>query len=272
MASKLAFLFLTRGDVNQPAVWTRFFEEADASKYSVYVHAKEAEEIRTPFLAQADQLEPIPTARGDISLVRATILLIQAALEDPENEYFILASESCIPIRTFGEVYDEITKSGASWFGIHKDDEITTMRYRRLKERDFVPRERFYKHDQWFVLTREAAEAVVKNDYTEVFANVFAADEHYFTTVLAKEGYPVEEKMLRRAPTFVNWDEKEAVYARMDDPDKQFYRGVVTTFRPKNYDVLTESDVEAARAKGCLFFRKVSASCDCGVVLEKIKV
>ena len=269
MAPKLAFLFLTRGDVTQPELWNRYFEGGDPSQLSVYVHAKEPDEVRSKFLKGHCLEETIPTARGDVALVRATLLLLKAAMEDPANEYFVLVSETCIPIQTFEHSYRSITDSGKSWINYHMDTAPQTeIRFRRLKESDFLPRSQFFKHDQWLVLHRDAAEAVLKQDYTELFTNIFAADEHYFTSVLLKQGFPLEERVVQRPLTFVNWDDLESVYVLDIEPGKKFYKNVVTTFRPKTYSFLPPEDLEKARAMGSLFFRKVSASCDCSSVLN----
>jgi hypothetical protein len=98
-------------------------------------------------------------------------------------------------------------------------------------------------HPQWWLLNREAAEALVDEDFTRYFTEVFACDEVYFATVLRMKGYPVEDRVLRRDFTKVNWDSGD-------------------TAHPKTFETLTASDVANLVTSGCFLGRKFATECN----------
>ncbi|MBV8633326.1 MAG: hypothetical protein JO002_02445 [Burkholderiaceae bacterium] len=55
-------------------------------------------------------LKPVQTAWGDWSLVAASFLLMQAALEDPHVTHFQLLSEACLPVRPLAEFEDYLRR------------------------------------------------------------------------------------------------------------------------------------------------------------------
>ncbi|KAK7259389.1 hypothetical protein RIF29_24996 [Crotalaria pallida] len=47
-----------------------------------------------------------PVAWGKFSMVEAEKRLLARALLDPDNQHFVLLSESCVPVRHFEYVYN----------------------------------------------------------------------------------------------------------------------------------------------------------------------
>ena len=259
---KVAFLFLTRGDVNQPRLWSGFFQAACPDDYSVYCHPKFPSSVVSPFLCRGIVPNPIATNYGHISLVRATMSMLEQAVRNDSNALFVLVSESCIPLFTLPIVRRSLLEINKSmiWYGVPPDhDEEAGRRYASLKPPSFVSRDRFYKQSQWMCLDRAAAEFVLKSDFTSDFEDMFAPDEHYFINVLQREGYPVQERVLSRPMTFVNWRDYESAQVPEDIVDgKIVYREEI---RPRMYEVVTQEDLAGARRIGDLFFRKVSPTC-----------
>jgi len=106
---KLAFLFLMRGGHNQPELWREFLD-GQANDYSVYLHAKRPRCVGDRFWRQALIKQRYATRWGDISLVKATLALMNAALADPRNDKLILLSESCVPIKPFTTVRNTLLR------------------------------------------------------------------------------------------------------------------------------------------------------------------
>jgi len=65
-------------------------------------------------------------------------------------------------------------------------------------------------HQQWWLLDRAAAKIVTRNDSTKNFEGIFASDEGYFGTVLAMEGYPVDDLVYDENVTWTHWEKLEA--------------------------------------------------------------
>ena len=263
---KLAFLFLTRNNLNQEELWQRFFESGSSNQFSVYCHPKNPDEVTSTLLRQAIISHLIATAHGDISLVRATRLLLSEARSDPLNEYFLLLSESCIPLYPFSAIYQAVTLKPISYIGWwNSPGQETTDRWSTLPA-GFIPRDRFFKQHQWMILHRDAVDAILASDYTPAFERMHVPDEHYFISSLLKDDYDVERKVTRAITTFVNWQEPEVEGGVYEDG--RLVRAKV--IRPKTYEILEENILETARKMGCLFFRKVSTSCDCSRVLQAL--
>jgi hypothetical protein len=100
---KLALLFLTRGDVCHPEIWSEFVDDADGEVVA-FSHAKNREEAEKGFLVGSAITDWHDTAWGDISLVRAMLSLLRAAMADESITHFAFASETCVPVRPWAEI------------------------------------------------------------------------------------------------------------------------------------------------------------------------
>jgi hypothetical protein len=257
---KIAFLFLTRGDVNQPKLWDAFIDGVPKEEYSVYCHPKFQRSLVSKMLKGKAIPPQIETKHGHISLVSATILLMQEAIKDPENTHFILLSESCIPLYTFSGLKDRLITIGKSVFGYQDLRDLETEnRYNAMTVPDFLTRDQFFKQSQWMCLHREAVELILSVDYVNIFQKVYAPDEHYFISVLVKEGYPMDEKVENNYMTFVNWTEAVRRFIPQTIKDGEILYS--SEIRPKTYHQISTDQLEAARRHGFLFFRKVSEDC-----------
>ncbi len=243
--AKVAFLFLTIGDLNQAQVWSEYFAGNEAM-ISRYAHVKFPQRVQTPWLTEAIISEQVETEWGKISLVQATLALLRAALADQNNEWFVLASDSCAPIRPFCQMRRELGFDGRSRIFWESHAEVAAHHQDKAKRiqglRSITPMYvRF--HPQWWLLNREAATAAVEDDFTAHFANVPAPDEMYFGTVLRMKGYPLDERVLKRDITKVSWTGANSPH-------------------PVTFSKLTRSQVADFASSECYFARKFSPGCN----------
>ena len=259
---KLAFLFLTGDDHNQGQLWEAFFKGAQPEKYSIFCHPKFPDRITQPFLKNNIIPELIETEHAGISLVRATRLLLASALQDPQNDGFILLSESCIPLFDFNQIHDALEQTGKSIisYNLNTKNIETFLRWDRLKNKSFAPSDKFAKQHQWMYLRRELAEIILKHDHTDIFEDVYASDEHYFINLLINLNLPLEDMVSNRQVTFVNWQDSESKNVIKQNSSGESY--TMRIIRPKIYQQLSPEDILAAKKKGMFFFRKVSKTCD----------
>jgi hypothetical protein len=257
---KIAYMFLTRGDVYQPKLWDSYFEGVPKNEYSVYCHPKFSRALLSKTLSGKAIKTAIPTNQGDITVVEATILLMREAIKDPENKYFCLCSESCIPVQTFPALKEMVTEVGKSWIGYELvNEEEPDRRYGQLRDPNFLPRDKFLKQAQWMCLERDAVEFFLSNDYIEPFRDMFAVDEHYFICSMVKGGYPIEEKVENRFTTHVKWSEEDAKRVPIGFKDGQL--DYDWQIRPKTYHTLRAQELLTAREYGFLFMRKIAEDC-----------
>lgn len=263
---KIAFCFLTRADLLQPRPWVRFFAAADRSRFNIYCHPKSPEAIADGPLRGSVIANRVPTRHGGVSIVAATLNLFSAALRaDPDNSWFVLLSESAVPIRPFAEVLEDCSRLGSASAIKYRRPAPGSEHEKRLLRlpRPDIFRGVWFHHDQWIVLSRRHVALLRDGARLQEFQKVFAPDEHFFMSALVGlKGVPAAEIRNRRT-TFVNWTDREV--RQRAEPDTG---AAARTTHPKTYETITAADIEQARADGCWFFRKVSAACDCTPVLN----
>lgn len=201
---KLALLFLTRGDVNHPKIWEEWIAQSP-DDVRVFSHSENLENITSDVLSgtQIDQQED--TAWGDISLVRATVALLKAALEDETITHFALVSESCVPVRPLGEVLRRLYFDPRPQFN-PLPFEKSPKRFRvKVAKINSLPSELWRFHSQWILFDRTTAILSTRNDYTSLMESMMAPDETYFGTVLHMEGYPLDDFVFSEKLTWTHW-------------------------------------------------------------------
>ena len=236
---KLAHLFLVRASLHHEALWEEFFSEA-GDAFSIYVHPKWPENVTTGLFRNRFVPGRRPTEYGRISIVQAELCLLRASLGDAANQFFLLHSESCIPLRPFSAVYREVFALGTSWFSYHRG---SMSRYRQIDAR-LVPEKHFYKASQFFCLSRRHAEFILANGDLTAWKNATFAEEHFLPTVLSMHGRLGE--CARRALTFADWSvsRRESVSS------------------PTTFHRLLPGDAAMLEACDCLFARKFAADSD----------
>lgn len=201
---KLGMLFLTREDVNHPQIWREFVSDSGGD-VRVFCHAKGRAVADQGFLRGFSIDEWHDTNWGEISLVRAMIGLLKAALKDESLTHFAFASESCVPVKPWSEIRRRLRIDPRSMMGFDDGNTMGQVHQGRLAKIDDLPRRDWRAHSQWVLLDREAARCVVEDDFTQRFSGIVAADEHYFGSVMSLRGYPDWEKVNRQDPTWVKW-------------------------------------------------------------------
>jgi len=187
--AKIAFMFLTIEDLNQPSLIYNFLKDG-SDRCTMYAHSKNIKNIDQEFLLQAQVPDNVDTEWGKVGLVKATLSLLREALKDETNKYFVLLSESCVPLYSFHNIYEKIMSlNGKSWVQkIVTNKTKTQIKHNTLKEPELLGMKKlkdFHLCSQWMLLSRKHAEIAVANDYTDtVFREGHIPDECYFINVL----------------------------------------------------------------------------------------
>jgi hypothetical protein len=211
MPEKIAFMFLTRGEVNNVNVWEKYFQDADSSKYRIVIHPKNPLLLTSNLWANSTILKPIPTAWGTISLVKATIHLLQTAITDPSVTKFILLSEFCLPTTNFNSMYSTIMSetnlSRINWnMGKNMD------RYSIIKSYLNMPAHNWAKQSQWMCLDRKHVTMLLSPMNTNILNQQLkdymycpAPDEHFFINNLLYTIRINNNEIINHPITFVDW-------------------------------------------------------------------
>ncbi|GER36172.1 Core-2/I-branching beta-1,6-N-acetylglucosaminyltransferase family protein [Striga asiatica] len=111
---KIAFLFLTPGALPFERLWDKFFQGHEG-RFSVYVHASKDKPVHFSRYFINREIRSSKVAWGKISMVDAERRLLANALKDPDNQHFVLLSDSCIPLRNFDYVYNYLMYTNVSF-------------------------------------------------------------------------------------------------------------------------------------------------------------
>ncbi|KAM6554460.1 hypothetical protein CsatB_015222 [Cannabis sativa] len=180
---KIAFMFMTPSSLPFEKLWDKFFSGHE-DRFSVYVHAsKESPTHVSPHFVGRD-------IRSD----KAEKRLLGNALLDPDNEHFILLSDSCVPVHNFDYVYNYLIFTNVSFVdcfvdpGPHGNGRYSEHMLPEVVKQDFR------KGSQWFSLKRQHAIIVMADSLYHRKFKLFCrpnmngrncySDEHYLQTFL----------------------------------------------------------------------------------------
>lgn len=140
--SKVAFMFLTPGTLPFERLWEKFFEGHEG-RYTIYVHAsREKPEHASPLFIDRD-IRSEKVVWGKISMVDAERRLLANALEDVDNQHFVLLSDSCVPLHNFDYVYNYLIGTNISFIdsfydpGPHGNFRYSKHMLPEVRESDF---------------------------------------------------------------------------------------------------------------------------------------
>jgi hypothetical protein len=178
---KIAFLFLTKGDLNYPNIWEKYFSN-NYDKINIYNHPKNTNDVKS-FLKKYIIKNRVETKWGNISIVKAmSELLLEAFTSDGSNEYFVFRSESCLPLKNFNKFYNFIIKKNKSIVSLGNESGQHDSRFKYLKhiDKEGITKKNFYKGETWTILTRKHVRTILCqiSNYLHIFKDVYVPEEH----------------------------------------------------------------------------------------------
>jgi len=201
---KLAFLFLTKGDVRYPKIWETYFK--NQTNYNCYIHPKDKTLVKS-FLKDHIVSNLVETKWGDSSLINAMNSLLEEAIKNGENQKFIFLSESCLPIKNFDQLYLYLEELNKSVFSLGNGMGEHYQRMKKLYQPYTIGlhKKNFYKSELWSILNRRHVTTILNNKaiFFPVFERVKAPEEHFnVSLILIKHG---NNSFVDRRTTFVDW-------------------------------------------------------------------
>ncbi|ONK69498.1 uncharacterized protein A4U43_C05F23570 [Asparagus officinalis] len=190
---KIAFMFLTPGSLPFEKLWEKFLLGHE-ERFSIYVHASKEKPVHESSLFIGRDIRSDKVSWGKISMVDAERRLLANALEDADNQHFVLLSDSCVPLHNFDYVYSYLMETNISFIdcfedpGPHGSGRYTEHMLPEIERKDWR------KGAQWFSVKRQHALLITADSlyYTkfkhyckpgmEGHRNCYA-DEHYLPTL-----------------------------------------------------------------------------------------
>ena len=260
--NKIAFIFLTIGDIKQIKIWMQFLK-GNEDKYNIYVHPKYPNQINSVFKKYIIN-KNISTSWGDISLVDATNLLIEEALKDPFNKKIILVSDSCIPIKKFNYIYNIVLFDHKSWFNYYKPSSYnggSREHIRRLLDLNYKIRKKTYITDQWMILDRKHALLLARNKHLIVFFRKprLFPDEMYYITLLHMIYSNIKDELKFKMSNYQEYQKHNKItYAKWYDPTLNKFEKL----HPIEFNIMNKEDILNLKHSRALFARKFSINSD----------
>ncbi|XP_058068454.1 glycosyltransferase BC10-like [Magnolia sinica] len=219
---KVAFMFLTRGPLPLSPLWERFLKGHEAL-YSIYIHSLPSyhPDFSSTSVFYRRQIPSKVTEWGQMSMCDAERRLLANALLDISNEWFVLLSESCIPLFNFSIIYTYFLRSRHSFVGAFDDPSPHGRGRYNPRMAPEVNITEWRKGAQWFTVNQKIAVSMVRDTkfypkFKEFCRPGCYVDEHYFPTMLT-----IEEPRLiaNRSVTWVDWSRGGAHPATFGKPD-----------------------------------------------------
>uniref|UniRef100_A0A7N0UXE3 Core-2/I-branching beta-1,6-N-acetylglucosaminyltransferase family protein n=1 Tax=Kalanchoe fedtschenkoi TaxID=63787 RepID=A0A7N0UXE3_KALFE len=144
---------------------------------------------------------------GRMSMCEAEKRLLANALLDISNEWFVLLSESCIPLYNMSTVYSYISQSSHSFMGSYDEPGPYGRGRYDWHMAPEVNITDWRKGSQWFEVDRKLAlDMVIDTTYYPKFRDFCRpacyVDEHYFPTMLTIRS---PNLLANRSFTYVDW-------------------------------------------------------------------
>ncbi|CAN8325954.1 unnamed protein product [Cochlearia groenlandica] len=213
--SKIAFLFLTPGTLPFEKLWDEFFKGHEG-KFSIYIHPSKERPVHISRHFSGREVHSDEVTWGRISVIDAEKRLLVNALEDPDNQHFVLLSESCIPLHTFDYTYRYLLHSNVSFIESFVDPGPHGTGRHMEHMLPEIAREEFRKGAQWFTMKRQHAIIVMADSlYYSRFREYCGpgieagknciADEHYLPTFFSM----IDPMGISNwSVTYVDWSER----------------------------------------------------------------
>ncbi|KAL8208650.1 hypothetical protein R6Q57_008062 [Mikania cordata] len=212
---KIAFMFLSVGSLPFEKLWDKFFQGHEG-RFSIHIHASKEKPVHKSSYFVNREIHSDKVEWGTISMIDAEKRLLANALKDPDNQHFVLLSDSCVPLRDFDYVYNYLMYTNISFIDSFSDPgPHGSGRYSEhmLPE---VEKKFFRKGAQWFTMKRQHAVVVMADSlYYSKFRNFCKpgmdgvncyADEHYLPTFFHMHD---PNGIANWSVTHVDWSERK---------------------------------------------------------------
>ncbi|KAK8977292.1 hypothetical protein V6N11_021377 [Hibiscus sabdariffa] len=182
---KIAFLFLTTGMLHFEPLWDKFFSVLKRKEGK-----KKKKLLKDGRCLLRSRLMQV--VWGKIPMIDIERRLLAHSLLDPDNQQFVLLSDSCIPLHNFDYVYNYLMLTNVSFIDCFVDHgPHGTGRYSE-RMRPEVEKNAFQKGSQWFTMKRQHALIVMADNlYYRKFKN--------YCKMIDPDG------IANRSVTYVDW-------------------------------------------------------------------
>ena len=245
---KIAFCFLIYDVINHEDIWNIFFNNVDKNKYNIYIHYKYNKPLK--HFEKYKLNNCIETKYENQTIPLAYNILFREAFKDLDNYKFQIMSGSCIPMKSFDYIYNQLTLDNYGYFNVCPQSQCFPNCNYLL---NVIDKQFISKSHNWFVLNRNLVENLCFDDdfINKHYSSIYAPAEYFYYTfikILNLENEIITtQNVANDATTFTNW-------AGMD------YKYPVSN-GIKNYSSISEDELLYLLNSKCLYGRKFNIEC-----------
>lgn len=257
-------MFLTIGQIYNEDLWQKYFECANETYYNIYIHPQNPYEIQNDFFKKNIIPELIEVKWGNIWI--GFMQLLKEAYKNDKNTHFLWLSDSCIPVKSLKDIYENIQKNQKSRLNIFREKSVDrgewTIFPRCNKLLENIEKKHIGKNHAWCLLSREHVKMLI-NDIEYINDTILnhiknnAPEEHipyiYFSIKNKLDEFNIiDEDNTINCTTFTLWMYDDYLYK----DNKDFWN--TFTYHEINRN---ELDYLMSRDTGCFFARKFIKNC-----------
>jgi len=257
---KIAFCFLSYGDVIQTALWKLFFKDADPSTYRIVIHMSQGPSVSA--LEGVTVIPTQPTGWGQFNLVEAQQALFERAIEDPAVQKCVLLSGDSIPLYDFTTIYGRLASDDKGYMAYKVPANMTHINREKQPRKNEWPRHwKWYLTSQWSILHRRHVELLRSNwSLVQRVFNVpnFIADEHMYPVFF--NGFDELTSFHATPVMWVSWTGRRKRCT-------QQHRSAPFTYHTADFNEMTLKHIYDS---GCLFMRKICSTVDAASLVKLV--
>lgn len=246
---KIAFCFLIYDIINHEDIWNIFFKNVNTLKYSIYIHYKSNKPLK--YFEKYKLNNCIETKYEDQTIPLAYNILFRTAYTDYNNYKFIIVSGSCIPLKSFDYIYNQLTSDMYGYFNVCPQSQCYPNCDYLL---NVIDKKYISKSHNWFILNRKLVKNLCfGNDefLNQHYKNIYAPAEYFYYTFI--KILNLEHEIITTsnaaidATTFTNWEGMSYKFP--------------SNSGLKNYSSISEAELIYLLNSKSLFGRKFNKEC-----------
>ena len=223
---KIAFCFLIKDTLYNQDFWKNYLSNIDQSSYEIYIHYKNKPNI---ILDKYKFVKCIQTKWGDISLVRASIILFNNAFKDNCDIAFLLSEDSLpiVPYHILYEIDSSIFSVQSANYGIYREHKYRNFRSLDTYFQNQIDKTKWKKQNMFFCITKNDFLEINKHDYTDNFKHLGVPDEYYFINLF------IYYKL--------NYEDGKYMFVDLNETKTQAYQQAIPNYIFNKYEKIIKS-------------------------------
>jgi hypothetical protein len=201
MTHKIAFCFITINDINNYHLWKLFFD-SHYHKANIYLHPKYPNSVISFFNKYI--ISDLKKTSWGFFLEAIIAIFKTAYYSDHDNQYFVLLTDSDIPLKSFDYVYNNTNSNFLDYRQLNNYE-----KNKLIESKLFTNTTNIIKHTAHFILNRITLKKLLKTDLTNYI--MLESGEEYFLSTLF---YNPKLTFVKKCITYADWRKPHKLYLK----------------------------------------------------------